>query len=107
MRSFGSRHEGWGASSDDDVRCPARPVHEGDRVRIRKGEVEWEIDVLALSDRRGPATVATTLYAETGDSVARRAASAEQRRLLHSSPHPDRRPDKRGRRRIRAFTGRE
>ena len=86
---------------------PARPVQVGDMLRIRKGELEWEIEVTALGVRRGPAKEAALLYNETPESIERREAGAEQRRLLHSSPQPDRRPDKRGRRRIRAFTGRE
>lgn len=87
---------------------PARPVHPGDRLRIRKGDTEWEIDVIDLSTQRGPAKVAVALYTETEESIKARAASAEQRRLLRSdNPQPDRRPDKRGRRRIRSFTGRD
>ncbi|MCB1734375.1 MAG: RNA-binding protein [Gammaproteobacteria bacterium] len=85
---------------------PARPVNPGDRVRIRKGEIEWDVDVVGLSVKRGPAKEAVTLYRETEESVANRERSAEERRLLRTSPQPDRRPDKRGRRQIRSFTGR-
>ncbi|MCP5352574.1 MAG: RNA-binding S4 domain-containing protein [Chromatiales bacterium] len=83
---------------------PARPVHEGDRVRIRKGEVEWEIRVRKLSARRGPATEATLLYEETEGSVARREQEAGRRLLLRQNQSDGGRPTKQSRRRIVRFT---
>ncbi len=83
---------------------PARPLRPGDRLQIVRGQERMVVDVLALSKRRGPASVAQTLYAETEDSVRARAALAEQRRLAQAArPQPERRPDKRSRRRLIRF----
>lgn len=60
---------------------PAREVKAGDRLRIRTEGGDYEVEVVALSEVRGPATVAQTLYCETETSRARRALVAEQRRL--------------------------
>ncbi len=60
---------------------PARNVRLGDVLEIDNGAEQWEVDVMGLSDVRGPATVARDLYEETDVSVARRAAVAENRRL--------------------------
>jgi ribosome-associated heat shock protein Hsp15 len=48
---------------------PAREVRAGDMLRIRNEAAEWEIEVLALSRQRGPASVAQTLYRETEASA--------------------------------------
>lgn len=79
---------------------PAREVKAGDLVELRTGSVERSVTVLGVSDKRGPAPVAALLYAETADSLTRRAQAAEQRRL---APEPaldltDGRPTKRQRR---------
>ena len=71
---------------------PARAVSVGDRLRIVRGEVEFEIVVEGLAEKRGPA------------SVEKRELAAEQKRLTRQSA-PDGRPDKRDRRRIRSLTG--
>jgi ribosome-associated heat shock protein Hsp15 len=60
---------------------PARELKPGDRLTLRQGGVERQIDVRALSAVRGPAPVAQALYAETPQSIAARAAAAEARRL--------------------------
>lgn len=59
---------------------PAREVRVGDRLKVRNDAGEFEIDVLALSETRGPAAVARTLYAETAQSEAARARAAEERK---------------------------
>jgi ribosome-associated heat shock protein Hsp15 len=79
---------------------PGREVHVGDLVEWRSGPVERAVRVQALSDIRGPAKVACTLYKETPESVARRAALADRQRL---APEPalslqQGRPTKRDRR---------
>jgi ribosome-associated heat shock protein Hsp15 len=60
----------------------ARLLRVDERVRIRVGEVERDVSVRGLSDQRGPAPVAQALYAETPDSIAKREAAREKRRLF-------------------------
>lgn len=84
---------------------PARPVKPGDELTIRKGIQEFVVHVRALSERRGSATQAQQLYEETAQSRERREAAAEQHRFAALvAPAPERRPDKRDRRRIMRFT---
>jgi ribosome-associated heat shock protein Hsp15 len=83
---------------------PARDIHVGDRLQIKTEGGEFEVDVLLLSDNRGPAAVAQTLYEETTLSRELRAKAAEERKLMRSfSPAPNSRPSKRDRRRIIQF----
>ncbi len=72
---------------------PSREVRIGDRLDIQTGEVRHVVIVRALSGRRGPAEDARTLYEETADSLARREAERERRRIqpepsqtLHGRP---------------------
>ncbi|MES2128705.1 MAG: RNA-binding S4 domain-containing protein [Pseudomonadota bacterium] len=60
---------------------PARPARLGEKLTIDNGSDSWEVVVRGLSESRGAAQVARTLYLETVDSVARRARAAEARRL--------------------------
>ncbi len=85
---------------------PARDVKPGDRLEITIGADCRSVIVRALADKRGPASVAQTLYEETADSLARRAAASELRRLA-AAPGADLhgRPTKRDRRRIQRFGG--
>ncbi|UGB37304.1 RNA-binding S4 domain-containing protein [Frateuria soli] len=83
---------------------PAKPLHVGDRLQITRGEERFELIVLALSDRRGPAPVAQALYRETEQSLAAREAARAQRRLGAAGLlRPPSRPDKRSRRQIQQF----
>ncbi len=83
---------------------PSRSVLGGDILYIRRGELEFTVLVLKVISRRGPAVVARTLYEETPESIVARAKSLEERRLLRSpAARPERRPDKRERRKIREF----
>jgi len=84
---------------------PSRIVQVGDELHIRRGLTEFTIVVQGVSERRGPAHVARSLYEETQESIKRREMNALQRRLEKiKAPGPDRRPDKRDRRKIRKFT---
>ncbi|HHH36221.1 MAG TPA: RNA-binding protein [Gammaproteobacteria bacterium] len=86
---------------------PARSVRLDDVLEIRRGETLFTVIVRGLSGRRGPAASARRLYEETADSLTRRRIQEEQRRLqATSTPHPARRPDKRDRRRLRAWKAR-
>ncbi len=59
----------------------SREPKPGDRISLRQGSVHRTVVVLALSNFRGPAPVAQTLFEETAESLALRAKAAEQRRL--------------------------
>lgn len=84
---------------------PSRSVLPGDELSIRKEGVEFVITVVALSSKRGPASVARELYLESGESIAQRMQIHEERRLAALAGEvPARRPDKRERRRIIHFT---
>ncbi|MBS1806025.1 MAG: RNA-binding S4 domain-containing protein [Acidobacteria bacterium] len=83
---------------------PARDVHTGDMLRIKNEAGEFHIEVLAISDIRGPAAVAHTLYQETAESQERRQREAAERKAMQQyAPLPERRPTKRDRRRIIQF----
>ena len=85
---------------------PARDVHVGDMLRIRNEGGEFEVEVLGLSEIRGPASVAQTLYRETEVSKELRQKAAEERKAMQQfAPLPERRPSKRDRRRIIQFRG--
>jgi ribosome-associated heat shock protein Hsp15 len=86
---------------------PAREVHVGDMVQIKTEGGEFEVQTLQLSDIRGPAAVAQTLYQETEASrEARRKAAEERKAMMHFMPSPMTRPSKRDRRKINQFRGR-
>ncbi len=83
---------------------PGRILNIGDVLRIQRGEEEYNVAVLQLSTRRGPAAIAQTLYEESQESCERREQRAEQRKLEHRQDGlRERRPDKRQRRRIINF----
>src|SRR5512135_3867899 len=74
---------------------PAREVHIGDMLQIRTEGGEFEVEVLLLSDVRGPAAIAQTLYKETEASrEARLRVAAERKGLMHFNPSPIARPSK-------------
>jgi ribosome-associated heat shock protein Hsp15 len=86
---------------------PSREVHIGDMLHITSPGGEFDIEILALSDTRGPAAVAQTLYRETEPSRAlREKASAERKAAREFEILPTGRPSKRDRRHIIQFRGR-
>lgn len=60
---------------------PSRDVRVGDRLDLRQPQGQRTVIVRGISSMRGPAPVAQALYEETAESIAARAAAAEQRRL--------------------------
>jgi ribosome-associated heat shock protein Hsp15 len=81
----------------------SRELHAGDRIALRQGaqgEIARELQVLGLSEQRGPAVVAQALYAETLESIAAREAAARDRRFNADPAHSieQGRPTKRDRR---------
>ena len=85
----------------------AREVRVGDILRITNDGGEFEVEVLGLSDVRGPASEAQKLYRETEASKELRAKVAAERRAAREfEVLPQSRPSKRDRRRIIQFRGR-
>lgn len=83
---------------------PSRELRVGDRLRMKTPTAELEIDVLALSEMRGPASVAQALYRETEESFKMRQKAVEERKLISQFEiSPKGRPSKRDRRRIDAI----
>lgn len=80
---------------------PAKTVKPGDELKIRIGYFEHVVRVQALSDKRGPASVAHTLYEETPESIAARARLAERMRYEMPMDVDSGRPSKKDRRDIR------
>ena len=83
---------------------PARELKPGDTLELAIGDAPWTVEVVGLNDQRRPASEAQRLYAETPQSVARRAALREAQRLA-PTPGSDLRgrPTKKARRQIRGF----
>jgi ribosome-associated heat shock protein Hsp15 len=85
----------------------ARDVRIGDMLRVTNDGGEFEIEVLLLSDVRGPASIAQTLYRETESSrELRLKVAAERKAMKQFEQLPAGKPSKRDRRRIIQFRGR-
>ena len=83
---------------------PARGIRIGDALVIARGEERFEVEVVALSDTRGPANIAQGLYRESDASR----LACEQARAVRAAERagfqpPEHKPDKRARRLIRAL----
>lgn len=77
---------------------PSKRVVLGDEVRIRKGQFEWTIVVQGLSEKRGSATQAQQLYAETQASLESREVHRDLRRAHNANIIPAKKPTKKERR---------
>jgi len=93
--------------SNGQIAKAARDVRIGDMLRITNDGGDFQVEVLDLSDARGPASVAQTLYRETEASrELRLKAAAERKALKQFEQLPAGRPSKRDRRHIIQFRGR-
>lgn len=107
-RFFKTRSLAKAAIESGHVHCQgqrikvSRDVAVGMQLRIRQGFDYKTVDVLAISDVRGPASVAQLLYSETPESLAERAEQTAQRQAMNLA-HPDHRPNKKERRQIHRF----
>jgi ribosome-associated heat shock protein Hsp15 len=89
---------------NDQAAKPSRDVRVGDLVSVRQGDISVArvVQVLGLSEVRGPAPVAQALYAQTPESLAACAAWLEQRRYAAEPAHAisEGRPTKQARREL-------
>ena len=93
--------------SNEQLAKASRDVRIGDMLRVTNAGGEFEVEVLLLSEVRGPASVAQTLYRETEASREMRLKVAAERKAMKQFEElPVGRPSKRDRRRIIQFRGR-
>jgi ribosome-associated heat shock protein Hsp15 len=104
-RAFASKACDMGRILSNSITAkPARDVHIGDMLQITNEGGLFQVEVLVLSEARGPAAIAQTLYRETDSSREARLKLASERKAMQEfAPIPDRRPTKRDRRRIIQF----
>lgn len=78
---------------------PSRIVEIGSKVRLLRGGIRMEVEVMQISDVRGPAPVAQQLYRETNESIISREKQLSQLKMnALLAPHPDTKPNKKERR---------
>jgi ribosome-associated heat shock protein Hsp15 len=86
---------------------PAREVRVGELLRVKTEHGEFEVEVAALSEMRGPAAVAQALYRETETSRDLRLKAAEERKAMPLvQPVAQGKPSKRDRRKLERARGR-
>lgn len=86
---------------------PSREVHAGDRLHIRTEAGDFHIEVLTVSEMRGPAAVAQTLYRESDESRELRQKLAEERRaMMKQGLLPEGKPSRRDRQELNRMRGR-
>ena len=86
---------------------PARDVRIGDMLRVTNDGGDFDVEVLQLSEVRGPASVAQTLYRETDTSKElRQKVAADRKAMRQFEELPASKPSKRDRQRIIQFRGR-
>jgi ribosome-associated heat shock protein Hsp15 len=86
---------------------PSREVRVGDMLQVKNEGGDFQIEVLQLSEMRGPASVAQTLYRETEESKELRIKAAEERKAATQFDFShEGKPSKRDRREIDRFRGR-
>ncbi len=85
----------------------AKDVRLGDKLQVKNEGGEFQVEVLLLSEVRGPAAVAQTLYRETEESRELRRKLAEERKAMAQfEAVPEGKPSKRDRRQLNRLRGR-
>ena len=104
-RSIAAQAIEAGRARVDDQRVkPSYAVKTGARISLRKDTLAWKVEVLAASDKRGPASEAATLYRESVESAAvREEEIAKRKAAAASTPRTSGRPTKRDRRKLHSF----
>jgi ribosome-associated heat shock protein Hsp15 len=88
-------------SSNDHPAKAAREVKVGDLLCVKNDSGDFQVEVLGLSEMRGPAAVAQTLYRETPASRDLRLKLAEERKMMpHFEAFREGKPSKRDRRNL-------
>lgn len=94
--------------SNGQLAKPAREVKIGDRIAVKIEGGAFQLDVLGLSEMRGPAPVARLLYRETEESREQRLKLAEERKFMpHFEAQREGKPSKRDRRKLDRLRGRQ
>jgi ribosome-associated heat shock protein Hsp15 len=87
---------------------PARDVRAGDMLQVKNDSGDFQLEVLLLSEMRGPAAAARTLYRETEESRVLRLKLAEERKAMpHFEALREGKPSKRDRRQLGRLRGRD
>jgi ribosome-associated heat shock protein Hsp15 len=93
--------------SNGQTAKPSREVRVGDLLQIKNDSGDFQVKVQLLSEMRGPAPVARTLYSETEESVQARIKAAEERKTMpHFEGFREGKPSKRDRRDLNRLRGR-
>lgn len=83
---------------------PSQPIRPGARIALRKDALTWEVEVTAVSDKRGPASEAAKMYRESPHALAARVEEIARRKAASASvPRTPGRPTKRDRRKLLSF----
>ena len=94
-------------TSNGQLAKPAREVRAGDMLQVKNDGGDFQVEVVLLSEVRGPAAVAQTLYRETEASRAARIKLAEEQKAMRQFESlPEGRPSKRDRRVLNRLRGR-
>jgi ribosome-associated heat shock protein Hsp15 len=94
--------------SNGQLAKPSREIKVGDMLRVKNESGDYHIEVLGLSEMRGPAEKAQALYRETDASREARLKLIEEKKAMREfDPVPAARPSKRDRRLIHSFRGRD
>ena len=106
-RSIAAQAIEAGRARVDDQRVkPSHPVKSGARITLRNDALVWNVEVTAVTDRRGPASEAAKLYRESAeDRAIREEAIARRKAAAASVPRTAGRPTKRDRRKLHSFLG--